>query len=165
VAERASAICNGRPENSFGRLKLSVSPILTVLVCLAVTGCAGLDVKESASPARAAAVPPDEKALAELVNTAFKTTKLTGAPEVSPVRATHDAQLGDWAFCIKSSDPEQSPSYAVLIKDNKILEIRSFVILDGCDKETYRPVEISSALKRSGVDASQPSRQRQTRAR
>lgn len=161
MAERASAICNGRPEKSFGRLKLSVSPILTVLVCLAVTGCAGLDVKESASPVRAAAVPPDEKALAELVNTAFKTTKLTGAPEVSPVRATHDAQLGDWAFCIKSSDAEQSPSYAVLIKDNKILEVRSFVILDGCDMETYRPVEISSAPGQSRVNVPQSSGRRQ----
>jgi hypothetical protein len=134
-----------------------------MLLCLAVTGCAEFDVKGSELPAPP--VPPDEKQLAELADAAFKMTKLTGAVEVSPVRATHDAQWGDWAFCIKSNDPQQLPPYGVLIYDGKILTVRSHIIIDGCDKETYHSVGNSSAPGKSRVDLPQPSPHRhQTRA-
>jgi hypothetical protein len=117
---------------------------LTMLLGLAASGCVALDGKESASTARAMVAPPDEKKLAELVNSAFTTAKLPGAPEVSAVRATHDTQLGDWVFCIRSRTADQMPEYAVLIRNNTISEIRSLVAIDGCHEETYRPIEIKA---------------------
>jgi hypothetical protein len=117
---------------------------LTVLLCLAAGGCAELGALDSAPPPRVAATPPDEKKLAELVSGAFQTAKLTGAAEVSPLHATHDNQMGDWMVCIKSSAPDQPQRYAVLIKNNAILEIRSRVAIDGCYNETYRPIEIAN---------------------
>jgi hypothetical protein len=136
---------------------------LTMLLCLAASGCVALDTNESASTPPAVAVQPDEKKLAELVSAAFTTAKLSGAPEVSPVRATHDTQIGDWAFCIRSRNADQMPEYAVLIRNNTILEIRSFVLIDGCYKETYRPIEITAQRGVSGetnVDLSKQSRSR-----
>ncbi len=126
--------------------------LLLLLSCLASSGCAGLSANDTPPQARTGLPPPDGKKLAELVNAAFKTAKLPGAPEVSPVRAAHDAQWGDWIFCIKSNDSDQLPKYAVLISNNAILEVRSFVLIDGCDKETYHPVD--AAAKRGDLDES-----------
>jgi hypothetical protein len=132
---------------------------LTMLLCLAASGCVTMDAKDSASRVRAAAVPPDEKKLAELVNTAFTTAKLSGAPEVSPVRATHDTELGDWVFCIRARGAGQMPEYAVLIRDNTISEIRSLVSIDGCHGETYRPIEIKAQQGVAGGTKVNPSTQ------
>ena len=123
---------------------------VTMLLCLAASGCAALDAKEPASTSQAVAVPLDEKKLAELVNAAFTAAKLSGAPEVSPVRATHDTQLGDWVFCIRSRGADQTGEYAVLIRGNTISEVRSSVLIDRCYEETYRPIEIASQRGVSG---------------
>jgi hypothetical protein len=135
----------------------------TMLLCLAVSGCAGMDAMESASKVQAVAEPPDEKKLAELVNAAFTTAKLSGAPEVSPVRATHDTQMGDWVFCIRSRSADQKPEYAVLIRNNTISEIRSLVSIDGCHEETYRPIEIKAQQGVSGKTNANPSTQSRSR--
>jgi hypothetical protein len=134
-----------------GESILPVRSILTVLLCLTAGGCAEPGGLDSAPQPRVEAAPPDEKKLVELVGSAFKTAKLSGAAEVSPVHATHDNQLGDWMVCIKSSAPDQPQPYAVLIKNNAILEIRSRVAIDGCNSETYRPIEIAS-LKATPAD-------------
>jgi hypothetical protein len=123
---------------------LRIFSALAVLLCLAVSACAELGVTESAQQPRVGTAPPDEKKLAELVAGAFKTAKLSGAPEVSPLRATHDGQMGDWMVCIKSSAADQPSKYAVLIGNNSILEVRSLVLIDRCDNETYRPIKIAN---------------------
>jgi hypothetical protein len=116
------------------------SSVLMTLLYLAAGGCAGFSPDEAAPP-QAAAPPPEGKRLAELVKAAFATAKLSGAPEASPVRAAHDSQWGDWMFCVKSSNAGQSPKYAVLIGHDAILEVRSSVLIDGCEKETYHQIE------------------------
>jgi hypothetical protein len=136
---------------------------LTMLLCLAASGCAGMDAKESASQVQVVAEPPNEKKLAELVNDAFTTAKLSGAPEVSPVRATHDTQMGDWVFCIRSRSADQTQEYAVLIRNNTISEIRSLVSIDGCHEETYRPIEIKAQQGVSGKTNVNPSTQSRSR--
>jgi len=119
--------------------------ILIALLCLAASGCADLAATDSVGRPQVATPPPDEKKLAELVGSAFKMAKFSGAPEVSPLRATHDTQIGDWTFCIRSSAPSETLQYAVFIKDNSLLDIRSRVAIDGCNDETYRPIEIASS--------------------
>jgi hypothetical protein len=117
-----------------------VSSVLMTLLYLTAGGCAGFSQDEAVTPQAATPPPPEGKRLAELVNAAFVTAKLTGAPEVSPVRAAHDSQWGDWMFCIKSSIAEQSPKYAVLIGHDEVLQVRSSVLIDGCDTESYHPL-------------------------
>jgi hypothetical protein len=136
---------------------------LAMLLCLTASGCVALDAKESTSPAPVVTVPPDEKKLAELANTAFATAKLSTAPEISPVRAAHDTQLGDWVFCIRGRDADQMREYAVLIRDNKVSELRSSVLIDGCHDETYRPIEITSQGRGSGKTNVKPSTQSRSR--
>jgi hypothetical protein len=125
-----------------------------LMICLTATGCTGVNLTgtglENAAPppAGAPAPPPapEGKKLVELVTAAFATAKLTGAPEVSAVRPTHDSQWGDWMFCIKSADP--SPKYAVLVGHGAVLEVRTSVLIDGCDQETYHPLAGAKAVKR-----------------
>jgi hypothetical protein len=133
---------------------MTARPILMVLFCLTASGCAALDANESAP--RTVPPPPEGKKLAELVNAAFTMAQLPGAPEVSPVRAAHDTQRGDWTFCIKSNSSDESPKYAVLVSNNALLEVRSFVLIDGCNKETYHPLEAADQhgdLNRSRSDS------------
>ncbi len=144
-----------------GRSNMSAPLILIVLCCVTVGGCAAFSANDAPAP-RAVPPPPEGKKLAELVSAAFKTANLPGAPEVSPVRAAHDTQWGDWVFCIKSNKDE-SPKYAVLINNNTISEVRSFVSIDGCDKETYRPVEITDQHGDLDQSHSDPIRQSQRR--
>jgi hypothetical protein len=138
---------------------------LAVLLCIAVSGCAELGMTDSAPSPRVGPAPPDEKKLAELVGGAFKTAKLSGGAEVSPVHATHDNQMGDWMVCIKSSAADQTQKYAVLIKNDAILEVRSLVAIDGCNNETYRPIEIANVAAApvpANAPASSPSRSRRS---
>jgi hypothetical protein len=116
-------------------------PMRRVLLMLSLTagGCAGLNLDDVAPPQAAASPQPEGKRFAELANDAFARAKLTGTPEVSAVRAAHDNQWGDWMFCIKSS-ADGSLRYAVLIGHDAILEVRSNVLIDGCDQETYHPL-------------------------
>ena len=123
-----------------------------------------MDAEESAAKPQAVAEPPDEKKLAELVNAAFTTAKLSGAREVSPVRATRDTQMGDWVFCIRSRSTDQTQEYAVLLRNNTISEIRSLVSIDGCHEETYRPIEIKAQKGVSGETTKQSRSRPQTRA-
>ena len=170
MAERA-LVLRLRSSNHIARSAEWPPPALILLLCLTVcliaSGCAGLNASD-APTSRIIPPAPEGKKLAELVGNAFKTTKLPGTPEVSSVRATHDAQWGDWVFCIKSNSSEQSPKYAVLTSDNTILEVRSAVSIDGCDKETYHHIEITN--QHGDVDQSQPdapsnsSRRHRTRA-
>lgn len=126
-----------------------VPSIFGTVLYLVAGGCAGFNLDEAA-PLQAAAPPPEGKRLAELVNAAFATAKLTGSPEVSPVRAAHGSQWGDWMFCIKSSNADRSPKYAVLIGHDAILEVRSSVLIDGCDNETYHPLAAKDQNGKSG---------------
>jgi hypothetical protein len=129
---------------------MSAPRILIVFCCLTAGGCAAFNASES--PPRTVLPAPEGKKLAELVGAAFKTAKLPGAPEVSPVRHTHDTQQGDWIFCIKSDKSAESPKYAVLIGNNTILEVRSSVLIDGCNDETYHAIE--TADQHSGLAGS-----------
>jgi hypothetical protein len=122
--------------------------ILLMLSSLTAGGCAGINLGDP--PHQAESPAPEGKRLAELANEAFAKAKLTGAPEVSAVRAAHDNQWGDWVFCIRSSSADQSLQYAVLIGHDAILEVRSSVVIDGCNQETYRPLAPAAPTVKAG---------------
>jgi hypothetical protein len=119
------------------RETIHLSGFLEVLVAgLIVGGCADLAATDSAQPPPTL---PDKKKLAELVASAFQTTKLSGTVEVSPLRvATHGP--GEWMFCMKSNAANELAKYAVYLRNNAIAEIRSGVFIDGCYKDTYGPL-------------------------
>jgi hypothetical protein len=156
-----SAFVSSPPDDQFDGSNMTAPRMLIVAFCLAASGCAALDANESAP--RTVPPAPEGKKLAELVNAAFTMAKLPGAPEVSPVRAAHDTQRGDWTFCIRSNSSDDSPRYAVLVGNDVLLEVRSFVSIDGCDKETYHPLEITDRHGDLAGSHSDPTHQSQRR--
>ncbi len=158
---RRIAFCVVASNDQFERSNMTARRILIVAFCLIAAGCAALDANES--PPRVVPPPPEGKKLVELVKAAFTMAKLSGAPEVSQVRAAHDTQRGDWTFCVKTNSPDDSPKYAVLVANDAILEVRSFVLIDGCDKETYHPIEITDRRSGSAGGHADPAHQSQRR--
>jgi hypothetical protein len=114
------------------------------LFSLTASGCAGsLSMGESTLQA----TPPEGKRLAELTAEAAAQAKLTGTLQVSSVRPAHDSQVGDWTFCMMGSDPADPTKFGVLIGHDAVLAVRSSVLIDGCEKETYYPFEIADKGK------------------
>src|SRR5579883_2227201 len=89
---RRIAFCVVASNDQFERSNMTARRILIVAFCLIAAGCAALDANES--PPRVVPPPPEGKKLVELVKAAFTMAKLSGAPEVSQVRAAHDTQRG-----------------------------------------------------------------------
>ena len=118
-------------------------------ICLVVSGCAAFVSTGSARQDRPELVPPDEKKLSELVDSAFQMAKLSGTPEMSALHVTQAPQIGDWMFCLKSSAPNETQRYAVFILGNAIKDIRSGVLIDGCYKDTYRPIRADQSMSRT----------------
>jgi hypothetical protein len=137
------------PDGAIDRMRrrhaLARETVIT-LICLIACGCAGLSPPDDSTP-HVPSPSPEGKKLTELANAAFATTKLPGKPEVSPVRATHDAQWGDWMFCIKSDSAADSRKYAVLVGHDAVLEVRSMVMIDGCEQQAYHPLEPTTDQK------------------
>jgi hypothetical protein len=103
--------------------------------------------------------PPEGKRLSELTAAAFATAKLTGTPQISPVRPAHDSQVGEWTFCMMGGNPADPTKFGVLIGHDAVLDVRSSVLIDGCDKETYHPLEIADkgkAKSKPGVPHASP---------
>jgi hypothetical protein len=83
---------------------------------------------------------PDIVALAPKIQGTFGAVKLTGAPQVSPVRKAPVTALGDWSVCLKS-DAESDPRiYALIIQNNDIIDYRLALSIDRCANETFEPL-------------------------
>jgi hypothetical protein len=134
--------------NRTRRRRTSACHAAATLICLMAGGCAGLNLEDSSTPAPSPQ--PEGKRLAELAKSAFATAKLPGKPEVSPVHPAHDAQWGDWMFCIKSDSAPDALKYGVLVGHDAVLEVRSLVLIDGCERETYHPLEPAVQKVKSG---------------
>jgi hypothetical protein len=83
---------------------------------------------------------PDVAALAAKIQGTFTSVKLTGYPRVSPVRQAPVSALGDWIVCLMS-DVESDPRiYALLIRNNDIVDYRLALMIDGCANERFAPL-------------------------
>jgi hypothetical protein len=90
---------------------------------------------------------PDVAALAAKIQGTFTSVKLTGYPRVSPVRQAPVSALGDWIVCLMS-DVESDPRiYALLIRNNDIVDYRLALMIDGCANERFAPLPGPKSIK------------------
>jgi hypothetical protein len=120
---------------------------LTAGSCAGLSNNAGLPNNLEESMLQTTPPPPEGKRLTELTAEAATTAKLTGTLQVSAMRPAHDSQLGDWMFCIMGSNPADPTKFGVLIGHDAVLAVRSSVLIDGCEKETYHPLETADKGK------------------
>jgi hypothetical protein len=106
---------------------------------LLLAGCAlGADPAPLTPPDTVNA--PDVAALAAKIQGTFQTVKLTGYPRVSPVRRAPVSALGDWIICLRSDAESDPPVYALLIRNNDIVDYRLALTIDGCANQRFAPL-------------------------
>jgi hypothetical protein len=117
-----------------------------LLACLALAGCT-FAADPAAPPILEAASGPSLAALAPKIQATFSSAKLTGAPRVSMLRKAPVTALADWIVCLRSDSLVDSRIYALLIRDNDIVEYRLALLIDECANERFEPLPMPLPAK------------------
>jgi len=112
-----------------------VRAFAVVVACLGAGACSGvLPYERSNAPG------PTDRVVAQAVRSAFAEAKLSGTPEVSPIRAAHPVSPGDWLVCLRSSDTRQRRlHYAIYFTGSTHVRSQLAALVDRCDDDTYLP--------------------------
>jgi hypothetical protein len=130
--------CCGAVPQRTALLRRRATYLLTVLVCLNLAAC-GLSGSEIEAITRTGAPAP---ALVETTVTAeFHAAKLTGNPQISDLHETTGPQPGEWMLCFRSDGADQAVRYAVFFRNNVRVLTRPAVVIDGCHKADYHPLQ------------------------
>jgi hypothetical protein len=82
--------------------------------------------------------PPAATAFQEAVTKVIVAVKLSGAPEVSPLRKAPLIAPANWTVCLRDTARE-SPPYALFFNGNSLVAYRVAVLIDNCARESYAP--------------------------
>jgi hypothetical protein len=124
------------PQASF--VRRGAPCLLAALVCLSLGACA-LSGTEFEAIKRAQA--PAPSLIQTTVAVEFRNAKLTGKPEISDLHETTGPQPGDWMLCFKSDGSDQTARYAMFYRSDRLVAARPAVVIDGCHKADYHPLE------------------------
>lgn len=91
------------------------------------------------------------KFVADYIRTTFKNISTNEAAEISEPRWVQ-ADIGwSWLACVHFQDRGHRRTYAVFFKGNKIVDSRYAVLTDGCDAQTYSPLDLTTGALRQGA--------------
>jgi hypothetical protein len=109
-----------------------------LLLCSTLAACA---TGEPAPPvAYVTPTMPTTEALGKGIKQAVADAHLTGPIEMSDLRP-NDHGVGHFILCIRGvSNDSRTGTYAVFFDNNDYKGLRQPVVLDGCEKQNYRPV-------------------------
>ena len=110
---------------------------LIALVCLTLAACSGTD---STSVSFVPPSMPTMEAMGKGVKKAAEEAKLKPPIEISDLRQV-DHGPGRFMLCMRAMDPKSNlaVTYAVFFENEDYKGLRLPVILDACEKQSYRP--------------------------
>jgi drug/metabolite transporter (DMT)-like permease len=108
-------------------------------VVVALSGCSWAGSPEVAA-GFSVSKPPTVAALKGGIMKAFDAAKLTGTPEVSPLRRALLSAPGDWITCLRGAGKNGAHPYAVFFNGDTLVTYRVAVLLDACQREPYAPM-------------------------
>jgi len=76
----------------------------------------------------------------KLATERVSTLSITGglvAPAISPLRKAHTVAFADWMACIQGQGDGQRRMFAIFYRDRKVADLRTAVVIDGCDFEPF----------------------------
>jgi len=76
----------------------------------------------------------------KLASERVSTLTITGglvAPTISPLRKAHTVAFADWMACIQGQGEGQRRMFAIFYRDRKVADLRTAVVIDGCDLESF----------------------------
>src|SRR5438270_11499821 len=96
---------------------------LAALFGLVLAGCS-LALDAPTLPASDAVVLPNLAPLTQKLGGIFKDARLSGSPEISPIRRAPVTVLADWMICLRGSVAGDPQVYAVFFQNNDIVNYR-----------------------------------------
>ena len=92
--------------------------------------------------------PNYRRIVADNIKSIFPNQALLGELEISGVRMVDHLKGAAWLTCLKLDAHGTPQVYAIFIQADKIIDQRAGIVIDQCYKETYTPLEISTAAKK-----------------
>jgi hypothetical protein len=92
--------------------------------------------------------PNYRRIVADNIKSIFPNQPLLGELEISGVRMVDHLKGAAWLTCLKLDAHGTPQIYAIFIQADKIIDQRAGIVIDQCYKETYTPLEISTAAKK-----------------
>jgi hypothetical protein len=132
--------------------RLAVRACVLVLA-VTLVGCSASELVQNlpSAPAADLSQPNYRRIIAENIATIFPNQKNLGELEISGVRPVDHLKGPSWLACLKLDARGNPQHYAIFIQDNKIIDSRVGVVMDQCYKETYTPLELTTAAKKPGT--------------
>jgi hypothetical protein len=130
-----------------------------VLLALVLTGCSELALSTEDAPAGGGgSVDPGANAVvANRVKAVFKDGAAYQAFELAGLRWVHTLKGWNWLACVRFQDHGHQRFYAVFVKDGAVTDDRYAVETDGCQTQSYVPLDQGPATVRPvGFGIQQP---------
>ena len=112
------------------------------LLAVGLAGCSWLDSPRfpGLAGANTSSSAPEPRAIEQAVGTVVKTTKLSGDPQISPVRRANVTALADWIVCLRGDSRGAFQPYALFFRGDQLVDYRLAVLADDCALESYVPL-------------------------
>ena len=135
--------------------------VCAYLAALAVTlaGCSASELVQNWTPAPAPSTtistdlsPPNYRQIVgDNIRAIFPNIEKLGDLEISSVRPVDHLKGPAWLTCLKLDAHGKPQEYALFIQDNKIIDSRAGVVIDGCYKQTFEHFDLPTpAAKKAG---------------
>jgi hypothetical protein len=130
-----------------------VRPYAAVLAVM-LGGCSASEIVQNywgGAPVSDLSQPNHRGIVAENMKNMFPKGASLGDLEISGLRPVDHLKGAAWLTCLKVDARGTPHNYAIFIKDGKVIESRSGVLIDQCHKETYTPFELPPTSVKAGT--------------
>ena len=110
-------------------------------LALIVGGCSVTEFVQNGAPGPAPDLsqPNYQRIVSDNIKRVFPNQPVLGELEISGVRLVDHLKGPAWLTCLKLDARGNPQNYAIFIQNDKIIDWRAGVMIDGCSKETYQP--------------------------
>jgi hypothetical protein len=140
----------GRQRRKFGRLAVLLS------VFSIMQGCSSLAPPSDAAPPPTGVDPGYIKLVATYMKNTFKQLSPTDVTEISTPRWVESEKGWTWLSCVHFIDHGRKRTYALFFNQTAVVDARYAVLIDGCSKQTYSPVDMSFGARPGAIGDTGP---------
>ena len=124
-----------------------------LVLAVMLSGCSASELVQNlpSAPVADLSQPNYRRIIAENIATIFPNQKTLGEVEISGIRPVDHLKGPSWLTCVRLDAHGIPQLFAIFIQGNKIIDSRAGVVMDQCHKETYTPLELTTAAKKPGT--------------
>lgn len=118
------------------------------MLALVVTGCSELALSTEDAPAGSVDPGGATTVVVDRLKSVFKDPASYQAFELSGLRWVHSLKGWSWLACVRFQNHGHQRFYAVFVKDNAVTDDRYAVETDGCQTQSYVPLDLGLGTTR-----------------